>query len=127
MNETLQTAITKLLDTTLNGIDNTTIFLEGQLPDYILQLLLWHGWKSGILCAMGMMLLTTFITIDYKVFKYGQRREWNGEQWFGFMMASGITGVISTVASFSLINLTWLQIWIAPKVFLVEYATNLVK
>jgi hypothetical protein len=34
---------------------------------------------------------------------------------------------VPIAAGFGAINLTWLQIWIAPKVWLIEYAAGLVK
>lgn len=34
---------------------------------------------------------------------------------------------IPTLVGAALFNLTWLKIWIAPKIFLIEYAANLAK
>lgn len=39
----------------------------------------------------------------------------------------GIAGVISAMLTLTSLNLTWLQILIAPKIYLIEYAASLAK
>ena len=43
MNEELQTAITKLITTTLDGADKATDFLSAEVPEYINQLILYYA------------------------------------------------------------------------------------
>lgn len=43
-------------------------------------------------------------------------------------IASGIVSTIgSTTTAIDLMNLKWLKIWLAPKVYLLEYLSNFVK
>lgn len=66
-----------------------------------------------------------------------------GEQWTRLHNSSGVTSssydfkasglgrIIPSIALFILglayLNIEWLQIWIAPKLYLIEYAADLVK
>ena len=42
-------------------------------------------------------------------------------------MITGFITFLIVIPSTSMINLEWLQIWIAPKVWLIEYAQSLIK
>ena len=123
--------ISIFLDRAISGIDTTTEFLQSELPDFIQQLLLWHGVKSfltAIFCWIAIAVMTRLI------YKYSGPSESNS-----FTLTHDQEGDISPhcVSLILLIfpyifllggalNLTWLQIWIAPKVWLVEYAAKLV-
>lgn len=119
--EELNTALATLIEQATTGIDASVSFLQAELPDVIYQLLLWHGAKSGIFFVLGIIGLTYFLRMFIKGCKGVSRIGWDKND------AYIIAGVIGAVFSFRFINLTWLQIWIAPKVWLLEYAASLVK
>jgi len=126
MNEQLQEALAELLGKANNGIDTAGDFLASELPDVIQQLLMWHGVKSFIISLI--CILTPFII--YKISVKIARLTWmadGGDPW-GYphvIVPTGVIGGIALVACTANINLTWLQIWIAPKVWLIEYAASL--
>ena len=131
MNDNLQQAVTLLINKAIAGVESGAIFLEGQLPDYIVQLLMWHGWYNFILFLGGIIIMLFTIINGVKFINYLKKPE--NEQhlsgdaesfWVGFTI---IGTIISTFVCIILINFEWLQIWVAPKVWLVEYAANLVK
>jgi uncharacterized membrane protein len=152
--EQLNEALATLINQATTGIDTSIGFLQAEIPDVITQLLMWHGVRSVILTVIGVLLSVVFPLVFYRVYKfavtpYSEPREhteyssvkmnsrlygkWYGGQQFadtGWSVLLGISGAISVVGfavGLSLLNLTWLQIWIAPKIFLIEYAANLVK
>lgn len=47
--------------------------------------------------------------------------------WFPFSLGTILYGLIYVVFIYSYFNLTWLQIWMAPKVYLIEYAAEFLK
>jgi len=125
----LEEAVTGLLEKTLAGVDSTQMFLEGQLPDYIMQLLLWHGWYSFITFAISVLIIIVWPIVDYKLGKLTYEKDSGGGDLFfgGYIMFGSFLRVPLFIAIIHFFNLTWLKIWIAPKVFLVEYAASLVK
>ena len=125
MNESLQAAIAELINKTISGVDASVVFLEAELPDYIYQLLLWYGVYKFIVflvSALAMFGLPVLFVWRLKIASATTRDA--DEIWAGVTGVATFFGLI--FGSFG-INLTWLQIWIAPKVWLVEYAAGLVK
>lgn len=138
MNEELQQAVAALINKAVGGVEATTEFLSGELPDYIYQLLMWYGISSLVQAVFGVVLL--FYTVHYTkklgkcIYKGLQEKKewaWDGKHttfgyvvsWFGL----AITAFIAFLVAISNINIEWLQIWIAPKVWLVDYAAEMVK
>lgn len=131
--EELNTALARLIEQATTGIDASVGFLQAQLPDVVVQLLMWHGVKSGLLFAIGWVALFFLIRTDVRLGK----RCWNSVKgkptydqddfWFGYCLAGTVARVAYIPFLIVAIDLTWLQIWIAPKVWLLEYAANLVR
>lgn len=110
--------------------------LYTQAPDVINQLLMWHGAKSFIqfLIAVFLLFVVPFIiwaTIKklYKiaVAEYGNKWDDAVMFWLPTAIMLIIYVLPIQIGSWNMINLTWLQIWIAPKVYLLEYLSNLIK
>ena len=134
MNEQLQLAVSTLIQTSLNAIDKGTTFLSNQIPEVIQQLLLWKAVASFIEFSSGIFIIggifawliyqykywTTTIGTEWGTTK--QRMEDNGP--FVFL---NLFCVIPLIYGSSCINLIWLQIWIAPKLYLIEYAKDFLK
>ena len=130
MNEQLQKALSDLINKGISGIDATKDFLVSELPDVIQQLLIWHGVRNLIMCVIGLSILITGSILFYKVLikKYGKAmwKEFdNGMEPLGIFIYALLTLPV-LIPSCILINLEWLQIWIAPKVWLIEYAGKLI-
>jgi len=125
MNEELQKAITELFNSALTAKD----FLVGELPDYINQLLMWRAVYNGFWFVLGVAFCVAWGYANYIHIK------WLKGGGFKKLEKSGDVGALSMhliqiflfIPAFAMINLEWLQIWIAPKVWLAEYAASLVK
>lgn len=133
MNETLKPFIEKALST----IDSTQNFLEAQIPEVITQLLLWHGVYNLIIFITSTIMIIMAIVMVSKLLKdlVNLEVKWIYTKQNGYedLNVEGFLAIVKAICIFLLLllgilnlNLIWLQIWIAPKVFLIEYAATLV-
>lgn len=126
MNDKLQQALAELINKATGAAESSTSFLLAELPDVVYQLLLWHGVKNFVLFLMGIAFIAVWVYINYKQVKLiaGKYDDINDvDPIFIFNLFQVFLVFIPAV----LLNLEWLQIWIAPKVWLIEYAAGLVK
>jgi len=142
MNEQLQTALTQIIDRAISGIDASADFLSAELPDVISQLLLWYGIESLIYFILFLILSVIMPMACLRLSATVKKSRDDGEEWTkrcgNSSITSGSYDAISGLLRFSLVlspifliialnSLEWLQIMIAPKIWLLEYASNLVK
>ncbi len=136
MNEELQKALGALLNKANNGIDTAGEFLASELPDVIQQLLMWYGVKSFLMCLVGVIAAVVspkLITVMLRKPKGESNFFWDAHGGFSdemppvlFVVFGGLFAlVIECIFIFDFINIEWLQIWIAPKIWLIEYAAKL--
>ena len=123
---------------------DATAFLMAEIPDVIQQMLVWHAIESLIWFLPGVLLLASPWFVYWK---WGGRGK-PGEPRYGkpsfeptfTHYASGevdgdgmgplvLGGVVATFAGFALAmnNLEWLQILVAPKLYLLEYARAIIR
>ena len=137
MNEQLQQAISQLITMSLVAIDKGATFLSGQIPDVIQQLLLWKAWESFLhFFIVGIVLSIVIVYANIKQFNYWMQETTDS---YGYKLKRidenyGILAMLNIVQLTwvfilpqAICNLTWFQIWIAPKVYLIEYAKEFIK
>jgi predicted nuclease of restriction endonuclease-like RecB superfamily len=143
MNEELQNQLSTILQGVINTADSASAFFIEELPEVIQQLLMWK---------FAVSLITTLIfpvfasTLALYVYKRGYK---NFTEWIRLMnlpysqmetgdnskivvkgvetIGGGAISLIALLVSSHHLNLTWLQIWLAPKIYLMEYASTLIK
>lgn len=140
MNEQLQAELTKIITNVNNGTESAWSFINGQAPDVIQQLIVWYGVKSFLsFCIWIIFIIAGYIAV-IKLFKLSKRLSDKEKEraknkayshydpfpyvaiWLvPLIIAATLTPIIITE------NITWLQIWIAPKVWVLEYVTSVVK
>lgn len=127
MNEQAQKILVDLLQKASNGIDSAVSFSQAQIPDVIHQLLVWNFALSMIFTILGVSLFCVAQYVSWGIFKK-LRKEWAGDEFFDHPegMIIGMVYMI-TYAPLAWISLDWLKIWLAPKLYLIEYAASLVK
>ena len=126
MSEELQKALGELLSKANNGINTAGDFLAAELPDVIQQLLMWHGVKSLIVFLLCLIIPIIFYRLSMKIARSTFLSD--GKELFDYphvIIPMAIMSIVILVVSTARINVTWLQIWIAPKVWLIEYAAKL--
>ena len=116
----------------------TKDFVLAELPDVISQMLMWYGVYNFILFVIAVVI---FISVGWVWKKYSgvgipkegsNKRPWtlthnDRGEFDAHMVASlGLTIIPLVIASVN-INLEWLKIWIAPKLWLIEYTAQLVR
>ena len=151
MNEQLQNALVELINKASGGIDTSVNFLSAELPDVVMQVLLWHGVKSAIWFVFFFVCsaISVRAAIKYKpanaIAELDAAYE-RGEEWTRFNGRSQLTSnkfdmakdfvypkffVLCAIAVVfcmaTMASTGWLQILIAPKLYLIEYAATLVK
>ena len=137
MNEQLQQALIAIINKTMSGVDAGVSFLSAEIPEVIHQLLIWKMVESLLGFIAGVLLIIGTIWFVYKHTRQVKVGEYSIKPTFIFDSGGdvhpGIIGVVTAALCTlgfgfaGLTNLTWLQIWLAPKLFLVEYAASLVK
>ena len=140
MNETtptIQNTLEQALIKSIDGIQKTgTELVEAlyqQAPEVVEQLLLWHGVESLITFIIAFVVMVGVPLAYYKAAKSffikQEVQKWRDQ--FPFWLISGVSGAavsIFTIAfTTNTMNIKWLKIWLAPKVYLLEYLADLVK
>ena len=121
MNDELQKALGELLSKANNGIDTAGDFLSAELPDVISQLLIWHGAYSAAMCLLAALFCITWYYANKKQYEFLKKNNCLDQP----LVIFNIIQIVLVFIPLNLFNLTWLQIWIAPKIFLIEYAAKL--
>ena len=136
MNDQLQQSLSQILDQAVSGVQAGVSLLSAELPDVIHQLLMWKMVESLVLCAGGIIFTVGAIRWFSKNSGVGKEvgtkykatltHDERGDiaPWIPVLIIPLVS--IAVIASIT-INITWLKIWIAPKVYLIEYAASLVK
>lgn len=138
MNETptIQNTLEQALIKSIDGIQKTgTELVEAlyqQAPEVVEQLLLWHGIESLIQCIAAILVWAIpLITIksSYYFYQKFQVADWEDPvPFWGLAILCNAAAFVVTVGEFyTHINIKWLKIWLAPKVYLLEYLADLVK
>jgi len=122
--ENLNEALALLINTALEGVDASVGFLQAELPDIVQQLLTWHFVESLIYFTVGTVLLSILLVIDIMVGRWVVKEE-DDEVLFMYLIPGCIGRLILYIVPLAFLNITWLQIWVAPKVWLLEYAAKL--
>ena len=131
----MQLAVSTLIQTSLNAIDKGTTFLSNQIPEVIQQLLLWKAIASFIEFSSGIFIIGgSFAWLIYQYKYWTTEIEGNYiskklriEEDSGPLSILNLFLIIPLIYGSSCINLIWLQIWIAPKLYLIEYAKDFLK
>ena len=102
-------------------------WLAGEIPDVVSQLLLWNSVSSFLTMLIGMLILSGAYKLGQAARKEVSKgdREKDLDIVYGCGFSAAIVVVIGAITFFE--GLDWLKIWIAPKLYLLEYAADLVK
>ena len=128
MNEQLQTALLEIITKVTKGVDSSVDFLSAEIPDVVRQLLMWYAVKGAILCMIGVAVVVIWVTVEVKVVKHLKAERVDHDVWFlGYWMLGSIARLAPSFSALTTLNLDWLQIWVAPKIWLIEYVSSLAK
>ena len=133
MNEQANEALANLLELAIDGVEGAVEFSKAQIPDVVEQLLMWQMLESLIFFTFSVTSLVFLGIYWWKVIpiiKEEIKRDFL-QQRDSRTFVPAMVGVLLTccTALFSSIMFTieWLKILVAPKLYLLEYAAELVK
>jgi hypothetical protein len=144
MNPATENALKEFLDKLNNGIDQTVTFGSEQIPDVIQQLLMWSVVEGIVSGLFGLFLL---VLTFWAAWRFGWKKtpapdSTKDHPRFVETLIRNIRGdlhevcLVLSVVQFgaTIVSLAYildfmipLQIWLAPKLFLLEYAAELAK
>jgi len=131
---TLEQEVVKMLQGVTDKAAQASDFLVAELPDVIQQLLMWKATESALLFALGILLILSpfwYTVILNKIRGPGSRSEETLTEWSNkrdhLPFLFGMFILIPTGLGVEVADLTWLQIWVAPKIYLIEYTASLLK
>ncbi len=138
MNETAPKTIEALDKAVANIVEFSTDkgaklidWLYAQAPEVVEQLLAWHFAESFITCFTCAFFIFVYPFALYKAarhiyvkFNVAQMRHPDG-YWAPTAIFSVATLLTTQITGWAAINLNWLKIWLAPKVYLLEYITRI--
>lgn len=129
MNEQLQQALASILGKTMQGVEAGVSFLSTEIPDVIHQLLLFKLVWSAIIAVILVTTCFFLISKGWKVSKKANEEVSSSNKGFPWFVYGAVCVLPSVIMFFvilgSLKNV--IQIWLAPKIYLIEYAASLAK
>lgn len=130
MNDQFQKVLADIITRVTSGTDAAIQFGKEQIPEVLKQLLVWNFTYSLLLWVISLSIIVGYLW-------------WMCVKWKWWMnnkattststdnLYSIITFIWTILAFISLImfftNFDWLKIWVAPKLYLLEYSASLIK
>lgn len=128
MNEQAQKVLTDLLQRAVTGVDKAVEFSQAQMPDVIHQLLVWNFVSSILFQLLAIFFVAFYFWSGRKALNKlmnGLYDDTGDNLCILWLLSGGCASIFLSVGFF--FNFDWLKIWLAPKLYLLEYATSLVK
>ena len=126
MNQEMEKAVIELIKGAVANAEQAKQFILSETPEFVQQLLLWKAMTSVLLCLIGVALAA--LAVWYRRNTKGLLEEAESESEksnISFVRTLVLCGIVFLSVFVVFENMEWLQIWIAPKVYLVEYAASL--
>lgn len=127
-------ALAQVLTKALEAAEKTGQFVVEQAPDVVQQLVLYYTVLHWASVALSLFILVGGMTLSVRSFKSAfaraEKDEYKDADHFGEFWLGLFAGISSAVTFFALFigNISdALKITLAPKVWLIEYAANLIR
>lgn len=145
MNEQLQKALVEILNKATNGVEAGVNFLSTEIPDVVHQLLLWKLSEAAFYILINLIIFIALVVVWVKYSGLGDKidetkgnyqnrkitltHDEDGDFSAHVMVTGGAAlfiGLINII-NISCYALDLVKIYLAPKIYLIEYASSLVK
>lgn len=123
-NPELQAALAEFLTTTTNTISETKNFAVEQFPDVIRELILLKRVEMSFYITLWLAIFTLGVVVAYKLIKNFEKMDMDSKP---PCVALTIILWVMIILSLFLNFYSWICPWIAPKVFVVEYLSKLIR
>ncbi len=125
MNEQTNKLLAALLQKAASGLDSAVAFSQAQLPDVIHQLMYWKAASYGLRIVVMSLLLLGCVVLFRKGLVWARGYELEGAGIFSVIISCFLGVILMHLVFENTGNL--LQLWLAPKIWLIEYSADLVK
>lgn len=122
MNEELQKALAELLNKANDGIDKAGGFLSSELPEVIQQMLTWYVIENFVWFVLNVIIAFIFV-YGFNKFRELNKQEPNA-MWEIPTFLSACSVLMTSLMSVGYL-MESVKIYIAPKLWLIEYAAKL--
>jgi hypothetical protein len=122
-NEIFKGMIVKAMEASGSAIEQAVDVVQTQAPILVGEMLTWYFIYNLLLALLGLLLLFAAWKQLAWVHKKVAVDEWDV---FAYFPSSIVFGVLVLIGSI-LFNVQWLKIWVAPRLWMIEYAASLVK
>jgi hypothetical protein len=122
----LEDVLVKYIEKAGGVIEQGVEFALDQAPEVIEQLLRWHMTLSLLKTLAAVAIFAILIKVNIWQIRYW-RKFYARHRDVHEGIAVNFIQLPFIIVAISIFNLQWLKIWIAPKIWLIEYATSLVK
>lgn len=130
MNEQLQKVLADIITRVTSGADAAIQFGKEQIPEVLKQLLVWNFTFSFMVWLSATAIIVGYVIWMLTKFRwwFKNQRNTTTELDAAVIAIAVVWGFISLIMTFVFwCNLDWLKIWVAPKLYLLEYAASLIK
>jgi len=100
-------------------------FVLDQAPDVAIQIIAWKRAEATLQVVIGALIVGLAVWLLRLGVVFGRKNQWIGEEEIPCFVFGGF-GLIAGVLSLFCGCNKFLHAWLAPKVFLIEYLSNLV-
>jgi hypothetical protein len=131
MNEQLQTTVNEMLQKSISAFEQGAEWMAGEVPEVVNQLLMWHLAKYSLISLIAVIAFVFAMVTLRSIFLNKKDDHWAWDSYglseAGLVasIAAPLSGLISIVVFLETI-FTPIQILIAPKLYILEYAAKLV-
>lgn len=130
MNDQLQKVLADIITRVTSGADAAIQFGKEQIPEVLKQLLVWNFTFSFLIWFSATAIIVGYVIWMLTKFRwwFKNQRSTTTELDAAVITITVVWGFISFIMTFVFwCNLDWLKIWVAPKLYLLEYAASLIK
>lgn len=114
--------LTQIQEATKAGVNWT---LE-QLPDVVMQFILYHRIWSSIEIVIGLAFISSCIFLIRAGIRLGAKKKWDDDASFPMVLGGGFGSIFAFAYTYFAVKYFTL-VWFAPKVFLLQELARLVK
>ena len=127
MNEALQGKLSEILELGKQGVLQAADMIKEQMPDLVEQILRWE-FVISLLWFVGAFILFVVMISNFRklrIYLKKQDEDSQNENVEALIIPYALAHLIPLVTIFS--SIVWIKILVAPKLFLVEYISQLIK
>lgn len=135
MTDQMQNVLAGLIEQAVASVDAAVEFSKAEIPQVIEQLLIWKFAQSSVYTLLALAIFVAIYfgwkrviaAVKAEIEKHPSSYNRSEAVMFALPVGAGLATFLSGALAVAWFNLTWLQILVAPKLYLLEYGARLLK